>query len=431
MMKLPASCRTSGRLFGAFMALAAILTAQSTRLRGTVENGTTGHMQPGAQVRLLLPAANMQTIAQTRSRAGGKFQLTLPENQGTLVLEASYQGVDYFQTLPPAASQTQIQVFNAIGSSRRLRIHEMATVLQPENGDLAVVNEFVIRNRLSPPVTWYQPKGIFRFAAPRGIIPDGAQVIGPNGMPIRKNPHPARQAGIFRIAYPLRPGETRIQISYRIPYAQKQARVPLTALFPVDGMQVYVPPPMRFAAPGFTLGGAADGYQVYQRAAPQGNIIAQVSGMAAIPAAMQAQANSNTGSGPASNQAGASPEGAENPGTAQGGVAAGPASGPPRASFVERHQITLLLCLALLAAAGLGYMLSRPDAPLLAAAGAASLPADAGTAPARPADADLDKLKNELFLLEVRRNTGDIDAQEYERRHAALAARLRQKIQAD
>ncbi len=430
MMKLPAICRWSGRLFWAVMALAAILPAQTAQLRGTVENGTTGRMQPGAQVRLLLPAANMQTIAQTRSRAGGKFQLALPENPGTLVLEASYQGVDYFQTLPPAARQTQMQVFNATGSSRRLRIHEMATVLQPENGDLAVVNEFVIRNRLSPPVTWYQPKGMFRFAAPRGIIPDGAQVIGPNGMPIRKNPHPTRQAGIYRIAYPLRPGETRIQISYRIPYAQKQARVPLTALFPVDGMQVYVPPPMRFAAPGFTLGGAADGYQVYQRAAPMGgNIIAQVSGTAAVPAAMQAQAN--TGSGPASNPAGASAEGAENPGTAQGSAAAGPSSGAPRASFVERHQITLLLCLALLAAAGLGYMLSRPDAPLLAAAGAASLPADAGTAPARPADADLDKLKNELFLLEVRRNTGDIDAQEYERRHAALAARLRKKIQAD
>lgn len=409
-------------------ALAEGLSAQTIPLSGTVENGTTGRMQPGAQVRLLLPSANMQSIARTRSGAGGKFQLALPENQGTLVLEAGFQGVDYFQTLPPAASQTQIQVFNATASSRRLRIHEMATVLQPENGDLAVVNEFVIRNRLSPPVTWYQPKGIFRFVAPRGIIPDGAQVIGPNGMPIRKNPHLARQAGIFRIAYPLRPGETRIQISYRIPYAQKQAQVPLTALFPVDGMQVYVPPPMRFAAPGFTLAGAAEGYQVYQRAAPRGNIIAQVSGTAAIPAAMQAKAD--TGSGPASNPSGAPAAGAENSAPASSATAVS-AGGTPRASFVERHQLTLLLGLALLAAVGMGYLLSRPDAPLAAVSGAAALPLTAAPAPARPSDAELDQLKNELFLLEVRRHTGDIDAHEYQRRHAALAAQLRHKIQSD
>ncbi len=426
MMHPPASCRRAAWLMIFSMALAAGLSAQSLQLRGTVENGTTGRMQPGAQIRLLLPSANMQSIAQTRSRAGGKFQIMLPDNQGTLVLEASYQGVDYFQTLPPAASQIQMQVFNATGSSRRLRVHEMATVLQPENGDLAVVNEFVIRNRLTPPATWYQPKGIFRFVTPRGIIPDGAQVIGPNGMPIRKNPHPTRQAGIYRIAYPLRPGETRVQISYRIPYAQKQARVPLTALFPVDAMQVYVPPPMHFAAPGFTPAGAADGYQIYQRTAPQGSIIAQVSGTAAIPAAMQQQANANSGSGQAaSNQAGTTSESAESP------AAAAPASGAPRASFVERHQITLLLGLAILAAAGLGYMLSHPDAQPAGIPGNASLSAAAATGLARPADADLDKLKNELFLLEVRRNTGDIDTQEYERRHAALAARLRQKIQAE
>jgi hypothetical protein len=210
-------------------------------------------------------------------------------------------------------------------------------------------------------------------------------VIGPNGMAIRKNPHPARAAGMYRIAYPLRPGETRIQVSYRLPYAQKRAQVALSAPLPVANMEVYVPPPMKFSAPGFTLAGEADGYQVYQRRRPPPRVLAEVSGTAGIPAAMQSATtapNAGNASGAAAGPAPAAPAGA----------AAESASGAPRPSFVERHQITLLLALALLAALGLGYMLQRPEA---SAAHAAVPPsARGGPAAAAPGDDTLEKLKN-------------------------------------
>lgn len=395
---------------------------QGARLSGTVRNGTTGKPADGVLISLLLPGQErMRAAASTRTDARGRFQLTLPDGAGMVLLAASYEGVNYFQPVQADQKRAKLKVYQAITDTRQLRISELATVLQPEKGQLAVVNEYVVHNQLSPPRTWYKPGGIFRFRIPKGIQADGAQVIGPDGMTVQRRVRRTQQAGIYTLNYPLRPGETRLQVSYRLPYSPAKAAIQPGALYPIDELQAYIPSPMRFHSPGFRPLGTQDGYMVYGLAHPAASLEMRVAGNAPLPQAMQSAAASDGGAASASSSA---------PTSAPATV---PATFIPPKSFIEQNFGTLLAGLGLMAAALLFYMLRQPATATNTAQFAPPATPPERTASAGAAEAgvdDLQRLKNDLFLLEVRRHTGDISAAEYEIERARIEERTRKLLTA-
>ncbi len=401
--------------------------APAAPLAGIVTDATSGKPAAGVQVEILVPGQQgMQSVGAARTGAHGHFQIS-PPAAGVFLLAAQYRGVEYYQPVHPGAQQLRLEVFQTTSDTRQLRVHELATVLQPEKGQLAVVDEYMVNNRLSPPRTWYRPGGIFRFLIPRGIKADGAQVIGPDGMTVPRDILPTRQPGIYTLKYPLRPGQTRVQVSYRLPYTPPKAALDLGALYPVNQLQVYVPSPMQFVSPRFSLLGSQDGYQVYGLAHPPARLRVQVAGDAPLPQAMQSIASAS-----------ASPSGA---GTAAGAAdASSPAAVIPSPNFVEKNFLTLLAGLALLAAAMLFYKLRQPE-PLPAAARASAAPPAAlpdrtapvspagdGASPAAESADDMQLLKNDLFLLEARRHTHNISNADYEHERRQLEERMRRLL---
>lgn len=407
--------RRSLLILAALLAAAVGLAAQ---VGGTVVNGTTGRPAAGVAVSLIAVQAGVAPAATTRSDAAGRFRFAqAPASGQPVMLRADYRGVPYYQALAAGQNSARLTVYEVSGDAAQIHLTAEVTVVQPQNGQLAVVDEYVVDNKLDR--TLYRRGGLFRFRLPRNVRADGARVIGPNGMPITRPVEPAAQPGDFGLDYPIRPGETRFQVSYRLPYATQQAEITDDPPYPVDHLLVYVPPPMKFSGDGFNPPGQDEGYQVYEARSTAHPLRFTVSGDAPLPQQMQA---SGSGSGAAA--------------SGDPNAAAAPAAGiiPPK-SWMEKNSFAVLAILLVLAATGFGYLLTRPETAV-AAAGAAALAAPPGAAASASAasgaapKSELDRLKDDLFLLEVQRHTGHLDDAGYRRARRQLDARMRALAQA-
>lgn len=425
--------------------------AAAGALTGEVVNGATGRPAAGVVVSLINAQNGVKPAATTRSDATGAFHFTAAESAaatgaGGALLEADFQGVPYFQSVAAGAASARLKVF-PLAPNARLRLSARVTVVQPERGQLAVVDEYVLDN--GGTTTWYKPGGLFRFRVPRNVQPDGARVIGPSGMAIERNAEPTREAGLYRLDYPFRPGETRLQVSYRLPYAAQRAEIRDDTPFPVDHVVIYVPPPMKLLSAGFNPLPADQGYQVFEAQSTTAPVSFTVSGTAPLPQEIQAAAVGANGGGGARGAAiGAAAGGAGGSGANGSGGASAAAGGDPAAAaavglippktWLETNFLSVLAVLLILAATAFGFLWTRPRAAVAGGGPAPPPPglpptagggakATAGPAPAGGSglDAALSRLKDDLFLLEVRRNTGDIAPAEYDRARAELDARLR------
>jgi len=404
---------------------------------GTVLDLTNGAPLPSTQVALVQLTGTMPKVATTTTDIAGHYRFSQTSG-GPFMVQADWQGVSYFAKVTPGQSETNVQVYDAAHDPKLVNVDAEIMVLQPDAGQLAVVNEYRIENGLQPPRTLSGASGkagsagLFRFRVPAGATVDMVRVVAPGEMPLSRQAVPTAEHDIYAVDSPLRPGETQIQVSYRVPYAALKAALSETPVIAPAHFEVYVPSPMSFSGSGFSQVGEQDGYKVYGTAAAAPSMQFQVSGDAPMP-------------GPAEATSGAAPSSAANATSADSSAnaaapAAAAAAAVPAPTLLERNRWTILAFLGLAAAAGFGLLLAKSEAkPMPIAVAAVSLAADAtpglpaGTTlalppaesllPSVPAT-ELARLKDDLFLLEVRRHTRNIGEDEYARQRAALAARM-------
>lgn len=434
--------RSAHRLVLTLLAAAALAAAQAAsagqNITGSVLNLTSGKPLAHVPVTLVQLQGSMNTLATAVTDSNGHYRFS--ENApGPFMVQSSYQGVSYFAQVADGQNETNVQVYDVSHDASLLRVDAEIMVLQPDQGQLAVVNEYRIENGLQPLRTLAAKGGMFRFRVPAGAHVDMVRVVGPGEMPLAHAPTPTADHDVYSVDAPLRPGETRVQISYRLPYAGLKAALTETPVTIPAHFEVYVPDPMTFAGDGFTQVGSQQGYKVYGVAA--GPVAAtlhfNVSGDAPMP----------SDAAPAG--AGAQPSGAAP--SAEASTAAAPAAATvPAPTLLERNRWTIFILLLLAAAAGFGMLLAKPEpevipvsavavpqvepvqnAPALHYHPTSALSAPPPTQlpgapyrPALPAADDLNRLKDDLFLLEVRRHTGRIAEAEYAALRAEINARM-------
>ncbi|HEY7855071.1 MAG TPA: carboxypeptidase-like regulatory domain-containing protein [Terriglobales bacterium] len=389
--------------------LPAVALAQAGQnITGQVMNASIGKPLAHAAVTLVQLQGAMQPVATTTTDDTGHYRFS-QNAAGPFMVEADFQKVPYFAQVTAGQSETNLMVFNVNDDASKVGVDAEIMVLQPDAGQLAVVNEYRIENGLTPPATLARPGGIFRFRVPPGAHVDMVRVVGPNEMPLSRNATPTSQHDVYGVDSPLRPGETRIQVSYRVPYAGLKAALSETPVEKPAHFEVYVPGPMTFQGAGFTQVGAQDGYNVYGVAnTPVATTLTfTVAGDAPMPAPP-----SNAGAAPGAAGAGQTSSAAA--------PAAAPAEAVPTPTLLERNRWIILALLLLAAAAGFGILLARPE-EAAAAAGAAT-----ASVPASAPASEMSRLKDDLFLLEVQRHTGRIADSEYDQQRAALNRRLDQ-----
>ncbi len=205
----------------AVLLLAASMTASAATLGGTVTNATTGKPAAGEDVALLSLSQGMQEAARSKTDAQGKFSFSFESNGTPHLVRVTHDGVNYFPQSGPVGPNVSTVDVTVYDVAKTVPVSTTVNVmrLQSDSGALQVMQLLAVKNDSTPPRTLNTDRG-YAFSLPEGAQIDEAVAQAPNGMPVSSMPVPDdKQKGTYYFAFPLRPGETRFQIAYHLPYS--------------------------------------------------------------------------------------------------------------------------------------------------------------------------------------------------------------------
>ena len=403
------------------LAPAQTATGAST-ITGVITNKTTNKPAAGDDVVLIRLAQGMQEATRTKTDSRGRYTLDVPD-PGIHLVRVTQDKANYFKPAPPGTDKVDIDVYNAaakvegvVGEADVMRIQT-----DEPGKTLKVVENFFVRNDSSPPMTQFSDRP-YEFYLPAGAVVEGSAALAPGGMPVQAAPVPLGDPNHYAFIFPIRPGETRFQVSYHVPYSGSLQFTPKPTLA-TDTIAVMMPKSMAFKAssPSSPFSSVAEETTaqtfVARNVSPSEPLGFTVSGTGQMPRDSQAA----TGAGATdTSTTGAAVTGA--PTNSPGGGLGNPVDPGATNDPWSKYRWWIIGGLGLLLAAGAGVMLKRPtDQP-------AAVPAPPAT-PSTGPDSVLAALKEELFQLETERLQGHITDAEYTEHKVALDRVLRRVLQ--
>jgi hypothetical protein len=426
--------------FGAIAILLLSSLASAQTLTGTVKNATTGKPSAGDDVVLLKLGQGMEEAGRTKTDAGGRFSFKLDDAQAPHLVRAIHQEVTYHRMAPPGTTSVEVEVYDAAKKVDGVSVVADIMRVQVDQGQLLIVREFGVQNSSKPPRTQMNERNL-EFNVPSGaqIIPDSATATTEGGNPLKSAPVPEGEKDRYSFIFPLRPGLTRFEVAYQMPYSGS-ANIDPKSLYPLEHFVVMTPKSMQFMAAAASAGFKLINYpqepnaavQVASNTAPGENLAFKVSGEGTLQEA-QGSGGAQQGSGE-----GQSAQANNRPG---GGL------GPPidAPDPLQKYRWWILGGFAAVLAIGGAYVASRQQSAARAVARqrtASSVstlheeddyePSEVlSTQPARARRSSsmlMEGIKEELFQLEVERKRGEITPAEYEKAKSALDQTLERAL---
>jgi hypothetical protein len=193
---------------------------------GTVVNRTTGQPQPGATVSLykLGQENGFELIDQAQSDDRGKFTIN-QQIQGPHVIRTGFDGVTYNHMLSPDSPATNLtlEVYNSSRQAGAARVGKHMILFQPGGGQMLVNETYLCGN--DGKTAWNNPAaGTLQFYLPpaaKGKVQVNA--TAPAGMPIAAAVKKTSKSDVYAVDFPVKPGETRFDLSYTVPYTEGAA----------------------------------------------------------------------------------------------------------------------------------------------------------------------------------------------------------------
>lgn len=400
-------------------------------LSGTVINRTTGKPAPNVDLDLLSPTAGMAEVAATKSDAQGRFSVTKDAiGMGPILIRATYHDTSFNTFAPPGRPEVEVEVYEISKDPKTISVESHVVIFEPQNGKLVGAEEYSVQNASQPASAFFRTEGNFEFAIPeKGTL---GPVTATTSMGVAV-PQASidKGKGHYAIAYPFRPGQTNVRLSYGLPYANNSATLKLPASYPGIKLLVVVPPGVTITGDGLTSAGEEQGMMVYTHPPlpAKGILSVSLSGVAAPQPA-------DAGQGQGASQEGNSraPQGPE--------VIAAP-------SRLDDYKWYIFAGLAALFAMG-AILVSRKQVVVTgvdddAAAQPSAKSAKSGkgkkatpvaptSAPNLASDIDqhvtvsMDTLKDQIFRLELRRQAGTISEDDYAHEKAQFEKHLRDLV---
>jgi hypothetical protein len=416
--------------------LFASLAAAQT-LTGTVKNATTGRPAAGDDVVLLKLGEGMEEAGRTKTDASGRFSFKLGDAQAPHLVRAIHQDVTYHRMAPPGTTSVELEVYDVAKKVDGLEVVADIMRVQADQGQLIVVREFGVQNSSKPPRTQMNERNL-EFNVPGGaqIIPDSANATTEGGNPLKSAPVPEGEKDRYSFVFPLRPGLTRFEVAYQMPYSGS-ANIDPKSQYPLQHFVVMTPKSMQFTAANGSAGYKLIDYpqepnaavQVASNTTPGENLSFKVSGEGTLQETQGTAQGSNGGGQPAE-------------GTAQANNRPGGGLGPPidAPDPLQKYRWWILGGFAAVLVLGGVYVASRQSGARQRAASAVSalesedsdepvvmLPAQTH-ATARTSSMLMEGIKEELVQLEVEHKRGEISQAEYEKAKSALDQTLERAL---
>ena len=187
---------------------------------GTIVNATTGKPQPSVIVTLVQPGAGgMETIGSMKSDAEGKFKFDKDFPPGPALVQAIYQGVLYTQVLKPGDPTTgvHVKIYDSSAKPGIASVSQHMILIEPSATALDVSETFLMENEST--TTFQDPaNGSVQFYLPEAARGKASVTINaPGGMPIERAAEKTAVKNVYKVAYPVKPGESRFDVSYSLP----------------------------------------------------------------------------------------------------------------------------------------------------------------------------------------------------------------------
>ena len=370
----------------------------------------------------------------TKTDSKGRFTLAVPDPGGVHLVRVTHDKANYFQPVQPGTDTIDVDVYTAEPKVEGITGEADVMRLQTDPGgqNLNVVENFFVKNDSTPPKTQFSDHP-FDFFLPEGAVIEGSAALGPGGMPVRSAPVPLGDPNHYTFIFPIRPGETRFQVTYKLPYKGSLTFTPKPGMI-TDTIAVMMPKAMTFKAgqgapyTSVTEETTAQTY-VARNVSPSQPLGFTVSGTGQLPRDDNAPTTDQNGS----QQAAAGTGTVTSANDTRPGIGLNNPIDPEGTNDPwAKYKWWILGGLGLVLAAGAGFMLKSPQPR---PAGSSPLPAtDANGIPyaaATPAPAPtgvLAALKEELFALETDRLQGSVTEAEYAEQKAALEVLMRRAL---
>jgi hypothetical protein len=201
----------------AILLLAASASAQT--LTGTVKNSTTGKPAAGDEVVLLSLGQGMEESGRTKADSQGNFAFKLDNAQGPHLVRVIHQDVTYHRMAPPGTTSVEVEVYDVGKKVEGIEVVADIMRFQAQQGQMQVERTFAVQNNSKPPRTQMNEQNL-EFYVPEGATINEGQAMTAGGQPVKSAPVPEGEKAKNRYSFlfPLRPGETRFNVVYTLPY---------------------------------------------------------------------------------------------------------------------------------------------------------------------------------------------------------------------
>jgi hypothetical protein len=422
------------------LALAPVVVSAGV-VSGTVRNGTTNRPAAGVDVVLIQLQGGMQAVANTKTDSAGRYHFDNPGlGQAPMLIRAIYRGVNYHEPAPPGKTSVDVEVFEPTAKPDAFAVSAHAIVLQPSGSDLTVGEIYSIDNQTQPPMAYFKQDGSFVFSLPQGAQISDVSASGSSGMPVTQGTID-KGKNLEAIAYPFRPGESGVRISYKLPYPGNQAKLKFVSPYAAERFAIFAPPGVEVSGEGLSPAPQDQGFNVYVRDAVGANapVTVSVSGTAPMPSSSQGGANgADESQNPSVNS------------RADQGGADTSASATVLPARLDSLKWVLVAGFAAIFALGFVFLWRRPQfmaagngtAPsptvekpsttakhaVVATPAAANTPGTVVEDANRHVSGSLDELKDKLFRLELRRQAGTVSDADYTRERQRIEQLLRDLV---
>jgi len=217
----------------------------AAELNGRVLNGTTGKPGSGDEVVLFrLSKDGMTETARSTADSRGRFSLPVADQQATHVVRVIHQGVTYHKMIEVGVKPIVVEVYEVAQQLEGVSAIMDVQRFEATSDQLEVKQLITVRNNSQPPRTLMNDRP-FEIQLPPDAKVQSGLVQVEDGQPLKQRPIAGDQKGQYYFAFPIRPGDTRFAVVYRLQY-NGEALIEPKIRNPLERFVVMLPRSMKF-----------------------------------------------------------------------------------------------------------------------------------------------------------------------------------------
>ena len=237
---------TVSRLAGALLVSTSLFASArmpgAAELRCRVVNGTTGQPCSPDAFALMKLGEGMEEV-ESRQNPGAEFSIAGLSKDAEYLLQVAYKGVRYNSTIAFTSGDRldlDLTVYELGHDDSLLRIRTLSLNIKLEAGWM-LVNQTIEALNLDKHVYTNGKDGSLKFSLPDGVGQIDALFVTSTRMPTRQDVVSLAGDPPFALDYPLKPGSTQIQMSFRAPYSGSY-NYRQKFQYPVESVEILVAP---------------------------------------------------------------------------------------------------------------------------------------------------------------------------------------------